>query len=130
MSRLGSPPGSPQLGMGAVSSECPSWAMARRGCTHLSPWSSQQGLQEPQDTKGEGGKAGFLRQCSAGNKEWVVTVTGFGLSLEECQVTTQSSNLSLVHLRICTPSVVELGGLKHHMHGAHYLVFSGVEGEK
>lgn len=102
----------------------------QEGLHRPEPMISQQGLQEPQDTKGEGGKAGFLSQCSAGNKEWVVTVTGFGLSLEECQATTQSSNLSLVHLRICTPSVVELGGLKHHMHGAHYLVFSGVEEEK
>lgn len=80
--------------------------------------------------RGKVGKQPFPASCSAGNKEWVVTVTGFGLSLEECQVTTQSSNLSLVHLRICTLSVVELGGLKHHMHGAHYLVFSGVEEEK
>lgn len=39
-------------------------------------------------------------------------------------------NLSSVHLRICTLSAVELGGLKRRMHGAHYLVFSGVEEEK
>lgn len=72
----------------------------------------------------------FLSLMFCWKQEWVVTVTGFGLSLEECQVTTRSSNLSLVHLRICTLSVVELGGLKHHMHGAHYLVFSGVEEKK
>lgn len=39
-------------------------------------------------------------------------------------------NLSLVRLRICTLSVMELGGFKCHMHGARYLVFSGVEEEK
>lgn len=39
-------------------------------------------------------------------------------------------SLSSVHLRIFTLSVVKRGGLKHHMHRAHYLVFSGVEEEK
>lgn len=92
-----------------------------------SPCSPQHALQNQRDRKGEGRKPAFLgltfcwRQGKGCYYHQLGAEPGGGPS---------GCSLSLVHLRICALSVVELGGLKLRMHGAHYLVFSGVEEEK